>query len=168
MPQDLFQYPKLVEAALRGVVREVLSRTSRQGMRGGHHFYIGFATRAPGVVLPPQLLERYPDEMTIVLQHQFWDLQVAEDAFSVTLSFQSQPERLSIPFAAIRTFTDPSVSFGLQFGAGEEPKPAPAALPAPIAAVTEQPKEDSPPAEAAAQTPHAGAEVVALDKFRKR
>src|SRR5947199_5285144 len=102
MPQDLFQYEKMVETALRGVVRDALKRAAREGLRSEHHFYIGFATGAPGVSIPPSLRERYAEEMTIVLQHQFWDLQVGEDSFSITLSFQKQLERLVVPFAAVR------------------------------------------------------------------
>jgi uncharacterized protein len=156
MAQDLYRYDKMVENALRGVVREALSRAAREGLRGGHHFYIGFVTGAPGVVLPESLVEQYPDEMTIVLQHQFWDLEVRPESFSVTLSFQRRPERLTIPFAAIRSFTDPSVEFGLQFNVAAAAKATRTeALPAPAAA--------------AAETIERGAaEIVTLDKFRKR
>ena len=117
MAQDFFQYEKMVEDALRGVAREALKRAARDGLRGGHHFYITFRTGAAGVVLPPQILAKFPEEMTIVLQHQFWGLEVGDHAFSVTLSFNSRMERLTIPFAAITTFADPSVKFGLQFQA---------------------------------------------------
>ncbi len=117
MPQDSFHYDKMIEGALRGVVRDALIRASRDGLPGDHHFYIGFATREPGVELPASLLARFPDEMTIVVQHQFWDLQIGEDEFSITLSFQRQPERLVIPFAAIKSFADPSVNFALEFAA---------------------------------------------------
>src|SRR6266436_4574766 len=119
MPQDLFDYPKMVETALRGVVREVLARTERQGLRGAHHFYVSFRTRAPGVAIPQYLLAKYPEEMTIVLQHQFRALEVGDDGFSVSLSFQNRSGRLTIPFDAVTTFADPSVNFGLQFGAPE-------------------------------------------------
>ena len=156
MAQDLFDYPKMVESALRGVMREALARTARQGLPGDHHFYIGFRTGAPGVILPKHLLTKYPEEMTIVLQHQFRALEVSEDAFSVNLSFQSRSERLRIPFAAVTTFADPSVNFGLQFE-------VPAALPAEVTALPAQilPSEPAEPARPAA-------EVVTLDKFRKR
>jgi hypothetical protein len=156
MAQDLFDYPKMVETALRGVMREALARTAREGLPGDHHFYVTFRTRAPGVGIPTHLLGKFPDEMTIVLQHQFRALEVADDAFSVNLSFQSRSERLRIPFAAVTTFADPSVNFGLQF---EVPAAQPAeatALPAQI-----QPPEAPEPARPAA-------EVVTLDKFRKR
>jgi len=157
MAQDLYQYEKMVERALRGVVREALQRAGREGLRGAHHFYIGFATGAPGVTIPDSLRERYPEEMTIVLQHQFWDLEIGEEGFSVTLSFQKQLERLTVPFAAVRSFADPSVNFALEFAMPEQ-KPAKAAgVPAPIAA---------PPASKPAE--RTTAEVVTLDSFRKR
>src|SRR6266545_7527005 len=99
MAQDLFQYEKMVERALRSVVRDALRRAAREGLKSAHHFYIVFATRMQGVVIPVQLRAKYPDEMAIVLQHQFWDLEAGEEAVSVTLSFQQQLERLTIPFA---------------------------------------------------------------------
>src|SRR5207237_8488197 len=117
--QDMLQYWKMGENALRGVVRAALQRAAREGLKSAHHFYIGFDTQMPGVVIPDHLRTRYPDEMTIVLQHQFWDLEIAEEGFSVTLSFQKQPERLVVPFAAIRSFADPSVNFALEFAAPE-------------------------------------------------
>ena len=159
MAQDLFDYPKMVETALRGVMREALARTAREGLPGDHHFYVTFRTRAPGVAIPSYLFGKFPDEMTIVLQHQFRALEVGEDAFSVNLSFQSQSERLRIPFAAVTTFADPSVNFGLQFE-------VPAAPPAEVAALPTQipPPEPEKPAEPA----RPAAEVVTLDKFRKR
>jgi uncharacterized protein len=166
MAQDLYHYEQMVERALRGVVREALERAAKQGLRGDHHFYIGFSTRAPGVALPDALHARYPEEMTIVLQHQFWNLEVGRDSFSVTLSFQRQLERLTVPFAAVRSFADPSVKFALEFAAPEAnstEKPAPprgVGVPAPLA----PPKEDKP--QPAAEKPTA--EVVTLDNFRKR
>jgi hypothetical protein len=157
MAQDLFSYDKMVETALRGVVRQAVAMAARDGLRGGHHFYLTFRTADPGVVVPPQVLAKFPEEMTIVLQHQFWGLEVGEEAFSVTLSFNSRSERLTIPFAAITTFADPSVKFGLQF---EMPA---AAAPAQAEVV---------PAAAAAVEPAAperqAAEIVTLDRFRKR
>jgi len=153
MAQDLFQYEKMVENALRGVVRDALQRAAREGLKSAHHFYIGFDTHMPGVVIPDHLRTRYPDEMTIVLQHQFWDLEIAEEGFSVTLSFHKQLERLVIPFAAIRSFADPSVSFALEF-AVPEPKPA-ANVPVLVEAPPEPEKKST-------------ADVVALDSFRKR
>ena len=156
MAQDLFDYPKMVETALRGVMREALTRAAREGLSGDHHLYVTFGTRAPGVTIAKHLLTKYPDEMTIVLQHQYRGLEVRDDAFSVSLSFQNRSERLTIPFAAVTTFADPSVNFGLQFEAYAA-KPAEAAallaqIPAPEAAEPERP----------------AAEIVTLDKFRKR
>src|SRR5690242_2005988 len=106
MAEDRFDYPKMVETALRGVMREALVRTARDGLPGEHHFYLTFRTKAPGVVMPKYLAARYPDEMTIVLQHQFRALEVGDEAFSLNLSFQSRSERLTIPFAAVTTFAD--------------------------------------------------------------
>jgi uncharacterized protein len=165
MAQDLFHYDKMVERALRGVIREALVRAAQEGLRSEHHFYIGFATTAPGVSIPPRLLERYPAEITIVLQHQFWDLQVDDEKFSVSLSFDKQVERLTVPFAAIKSFADPSVEFALAFA---EPAPAASnqpALPAVVdkpAAKADKSKGDKKPA--AGET----GQVVALDSFRKR
>ena len=156
MAQDLFDYPEMVENALRGVVREALVRTARDGLRGDHHFYVSFRTGARGVVLPDHLSAKYPEEMTIVLQHQFWGLDIRDQDFSVTLSFQSKPEQLTIPFAAITSFADPSVKFGLQFAAAAAPPSETVALPAKIS------KEER------AKPPRQPAEVVTLDKFRKR
>ena len=153
MAHDLFDYPKMVESALRGVMRDALARTAREGLPGDHHFYVSFRTRAPGVSLPNYLLAKFPDEMTIVLQHQFRALEIGEDTFSVNLSFQSRSERLRIPFAAVTIFADPSVNFGLQFEVPTAQPAEPAALPAQI-----PPPEPARPA----------AEVVTLDKFRKR
>jgi uncharacterized protein len=161
MAQDLYQYEKMVERALRGVVREALERAAGEGLRGQHHFYIGFATDAEGVTIPETLRSRYPQEMTIVLQHQYWDLEVGNDSFSVTLSFQKQLERLVVPFAAVRSFADPSVNFALEFAMPESGEAKAAGVPAPIAAVP-QPVADKP-------APEKGtAEVVTLDSFRKR
>jgi hypothetical protein len=159
MAQDFFGYPKMVETALRNVVREALARTAREGLPGDHHFFITFRTRAAGVVMPKYLMGEYPDEMTVVLQHQFRALEVADDSFSVNLSFQSRSERLTIPFAAVTTFADPSVKFGLQFEVPAAAEPSEVtALPAQIPA--------SEPSETEAERP--AAEVVTLDKFRKR
>jgi uncharacterized protein len=156
MAQDLFDYPKMVDTALRGVMREALARAMREGLPGDHHFYVTFRTRAPGVVIAKYLITKYPDEMTIVLQHQFRGLEVGDDAFSVSLSFHNRSERLTIPFAAVSTFADHSVNFVLQFEAH-------AALPAEAAAV---PAQISPPEAARSERP--AAEIVTLDKFRKR
>src|SRR3954447_20259244 len=175
MPQDLYQYETMIDRALRGVVREALERASREGLRGAHHFFIGFATDMKGVSIPESLRARYPEEMTIVLQHQFWDLDIGEDSFSVTLSFQKQLERLTIPFAAVRSFADPSVNFALEFATPERPEAAPApaqaGVPAPVstsaATGTVVPAPMAPPAKTASGKPEGkkseektGAEVV--------
>lgn len=108
-------YEALAQGAMRAVVRTVLSRVAKTGLPGEHHFYIAFNTKAPGVSLSPRLKERYPEEMTVVLQHRFWDLIVSDDRFEVHLTFDSIPERLVVPFTAIKVFFDPSVPYGLQF-----------------------------------------------------
>jgi hypothetical protein len=108
-------YEKLQQEAMRGVVRAVLQRVGKTGLPGEHHFYISFLTLAPGVILSKRLKEKYPTEMTIVLQHRFWDLIVSNDRFEVKLTFDGIPERLVVPFAAIKVFIDPSVRYGLQF-----------------------------------------------------
>src|SRR5437868_15457146 len=130
--QDLMRYEAMAQDALRGVVKTALKRAAApEGLPGAHHFYITFKTDASGVSGPPDLLGKYPDEMTIVLQHQYWDLAPGETFFSVTLQFGGQPKRLSIPYAAVTRFYDPSVQFALQFEAPEivpqppEPEPEP-------------------------------------------
>jgi uncharacterized protein len=157
MVQDLFDYPQMVQTALRGVVREALARTAREGLRGAHHFYVSFRTQVSGVVLPDYLLDQYPEEMTIILQHQFWGLEVGDREFSVTVSFQNRPEQLTIPFAAVTSFADPSVKFGLQFE-------LPAAKPHDAAALPAKNSVD----EAEKTPPRQPAEIVTLDKFRKK
>jgi hypothetical protein len=148
MNQDHIRYDLLVQEALKGVVRQVLTDAAEQGLPGEHHFYVSFRTVDPGVRISQRLRDKYPEEMTIVLQHQFWDLSVAEHAFEVGLSFSGIPERLLVPFDALTGFFDPSVQFGLKFElsgaepadndqaeAEEEPvaatPPPPAALPLP-------------------------------------
>jgi len=153
---DHFDYPKMVETALRGVVREALARAQREGLRGAHHFYVSFHTGAAGVAIPNCLLTQYPEEMTIVLQHQFWGLEVRDQDFYVTLSFQNRPEQLIIPFAAVASFADPSVNFALRFEtAAAKPADTPA-LPAKT------------PDEERVEPRRQVAEIVTLDKFRKR
>lgn len=119
-------YEALQQDAMRGVVRAALIQISKTGLPGEHHFYISFLTQAPGVVVSKRLKEKYPQEMTIVLQHRFWDLVINDDRFEVKLTFDGIPERLVIPFAAIKVFIDPSVRFGLQFeeNAGDKEMPA--------------------------------------------
>jgi hypothetical protein len=115
MAQDQIRYDLHVQEALRGVVRKVIAEVAREGLPGDHHFYISFRTNFPGVRLSARMRERYPDDMTIVLQHQFWDLTVTDQAFEVGLSFSTVPERLVVPFEAVTGFFDPSVDFGLKF-----------------------------------------------------
>ena len=115
MAVDHIRYDILAQEALRGVVQKVLVDVAKNGLPGEHHFYISFDTRAEGVRLSPRMLAQYPEEITVVLQHQFWDLVVTEEGFEVGMSFGGIPERLNVPFAAVKGFFDPSVQFGLQF-----------------------------------------------------
>jgi hypothetical protein len=139
MAVDHIRYDLLAQEALRGVLRTVLSDAAKNGLPGDHHFFVTFDTCAEGVRLSQRMRAQYPKEITIVLQHQFWDLAVSEDSFEVGLSFGGVPERLSIPFAAVKGFFDPSVEFGLQFeqigvaaaDAGAKPDPKTDSLPAP-------------------------------------
>lgn len=160
MAEDHMRYDILAQEALRGVVRKVLAEVSRTGLPGDHHFFISFATRAPGVRISEKLLTQYDKEMTIVIQNQFWDLKVSESAFEVGLSFDGQPETLVIPFSAIKGFFDPSVQFGLQFdpatAGGQDEDEAEAANPAPAAAAPSGEPEKP------------GEKVVSLDAFRKK
>lgn len=166
MATDLIRYDVLAREALRGVLRQVLTDTAERGLPGEHHFYITFLTEAEGVKLSPQLKAQHPQEMTIILQHQFWDLVVTQDRFEVGLSFRGVPERLVVPFAAIKSFFDPSVQFGLQFEANEnaaaEAAPEAAATPETDSAAPSDTAADEPP------PPTGGAEVVRLDRFRKK
>jgi hypothetical protein len=188
MPVDHIRYDLLTQQALRSVVRTVLIDAAKQGLPGEHHFYISFDTRSPGVKVSPRLRTQYPEDMTIVLQHQFWDLIVSEQGFEVGLSFNGVPERLIVPFDAVKGFFDPSVQFGLQFEITPETAPVeePAAperekkKPAkgkktPAVVEVETPAEPA-PASAAHEAapapdpdkPSGGAEVVRLDRFRKK
>ncbi len=127
MARDSLQYDKMVETALRGVVREALVSVREGGLPGSHHFYLTFRTTHPGVEIAERLHAQYPREMTIVLQHQYWGLEVADDYFVVNLSFSNIPERLKVPYSALVSFVDPSVKFGLQFQAAVEGGPQTAA-----------------------------------------
>lgn len=190
MAVDQIRYDLLAQNALRGVVRSVLAETAKKGLPGDHHLYITFHTQAPGVRISPRLREKYPEEMTIVFQHQFWDLVVSEIAFEVGMAFGGVAEKLVIPFDAIKSFFDPSVQFGLQFEPAAE-KPEEAGKPAPAAASESESKSKpqrrsrplasvpavSQPPEGAKQDettdpepdpPSSGAEVVRLDRFRKK
>jgi hypothetical protein len=162
MAKDFIGYETLTDNALRGVVREALKRVQKQGLIGSHHFYLTFKTHDPGVEIPDFLKERYPDEMTIVLQNQYSGLNVTEDAFEVMLSFQKMPTTLFIPFAAVTAFVDPSVQFGLQF---KNATPAQAASPP---GENSQPGEPIPLPSADAAKPAGSPQIVSLDKFRKK
>ena len=196
MAVDHIRYDILAQEALRGVVQKVLVDVAKNGLPGEHHFYISFDTRAEGVRLSPRMLAQYPEEITVVLQHQFWDLIVTDEGFEVGVSFGGIPERLAVPFAAVKGFFDPSVQFGLQFeeigdaaAAGEDANaparkdrgaarppaehkgvtPSMAAVPAPANAVPAPANPD--PAKASADDtdkPSGGGEVVRLDRFRKK
>jgi hypothetical protein len=184
MAVDHIRYDILAQAALRGVVRTVLADAAKNGLPGDHHFKITFNTAAPNVRLSDRMRAQYPAEMTIVLQHQFWDLIVGDDAFEVGLSFGGVPELIAVPFEAITAFYDPAVQFGFQFETfegqtAEEPaaasgqsEPTPAApglptakpaevLPVPSPAVAEKSTHETGP-------PDGGAQVVRLDRFRKK
>jgi hypothetical protein len=169
MAKDLMRYDLMAQDALRGVVRQALRKAAGPGgLPGQHHFYITFRTTAPGVDIDPSLLEKYPEEMTIVLEHQFWDLNVTETGFEVTLKFSGVPKYLKMPYSAISRFHDPSVGFHLQFEHeldGDE--------------VVPEPDDTEPKAAAGGKTPGGGkgkpkeksgdgAQVVSLDSFRKK
>jgi hypothetical protein len=164
MAKDFIGYQALTDQALRGVVRDALRRIEKSGLIGAHHFYLTFKTHAEGVDIPDFLKEQYPDEMTIIIQHQYWALKVKEDYFEVTLTFKKLPAPLHIPFSALTAFFDPGVQFGLQFRSEGEAKPAPA----PVMVPTAPPEGETPaePALPADKTP--AGEVVSLDSFRKK
>lgn len=155
MTGESIDYESLVRSALRGVARAALARAAESGLPGDHHFYIAIRTGAPGVVVPKRLRDKFPNEMTIVLQHQFRDLEVTGDRFAVTLSFGGRSERISAPFAAVVSFADPSAQFALRF---EKPEEEAEAAEAALAPAPAQEKEDG--AESAAEE---GGTVVAVD-----
>jgi len=180
--EDLIRYDILAQEALRGVVKKVLQETARTGLPGEHHFYITFDTQYAGVRMSSRMLEKYPEEMTIVVQHQFWDLETTDHGFSIGLSFDNIPETMLVPYAAIRGFFDPAVQFGLQFeahdedsfGADDESAGQSStdgdnidALPSPPTTekLTDASKETK---EADAPSEEGSAEVVSLDAFRKK
>lgn len=150
MAEDLMRYDLMAQDALRGVVKAAMKRAAKVGLPGDHHFFVSFDTNHSGVRISERLRKKYPDEMTIVLQHQFWSLDVYEDRFEVDLSFDNIPERLSVPFVAVKGFFDPAVQFGLQFevslieegeGSTEESNPAaPPAAGAKIASIASLPQ----------------------------
>src|SRR5579875_1261826 len=185
-PESLLPYEEWTEAALRGVMVRALAFAGANGLPGEHHFYITFRTDYPGVAIPPRLLAQYPQEMTIVLQHQFWDLKVdeAERTFSVGLSFGGIPSILTVPLDAVLQFADPYARLGLRFRAVEPPEvtppapvatlPGPTAVPHPAEPEPEEPKPDTAPeaADKAAfrpgEKPPETPQVVSLDAFRRR
>lgn len=148
---DGFNYEEMVQEGLRGVVREALETTVREGLPGAHHFYIAFKTDYPGVQLADYLRERHPEEMTIVIQHQYWGLEVDQVGFSVTLSFSESQERIYIPFHALLSFMDPYAKFGLQF------------VPPPVVEGQQEPVPPTPPA-----GDDGSGNIVSLDTFRKK
>src|ERR671913_2050214 len=163
-PESLIPYDEIVQEALRDVVGRVLGEVEQTGtLPGGHHFYITFRTRLPGVAIPKHLVERFPDEMTIVIQHRFWDLKVEADVFSVGLSFGGVPSTLRVPFAAVTQFHDPAVEFSLTFHADAAPD---------LHAEHEAPENDSPDGEsgdaAPAEVADDGSNVVSVDFTRKK
>jgi uncharacterized protein len=169
MAKDFIGYQALTDAALRSVVRDALRRIEKQGLIGSHHFYLTFKTHFPGVEIPNFLREQYPDEMTIILQHQFWGLKVREDHFEVALTFRKLPATLVIPFAALTAFFDPGVQFGLQFKSIDgdaKSGSAPQSLPQPVPEQNHDKPEAS--AEEAPERPSPNADVVSLDQFRKK
>ncbi len=176
---DRFHYDALVDDALRSVVRRVLTQVAEKGLPGSHHFYISFRSTDPGVELPEYLRAKYPEEMTIVLQHQYWDLVIGDESFEVTVSFNKQQEHIKVPFAALSAFVDPSVRFGLQFdrrdkvaaetrpAAAPTPLPAPDKRPAPAAPAGTEAKPET-GASAEAKPEDAASKIVKLDTFRKK
>ena len=157
-PESLIPYDEIVQDALRAVVGRVLGEVAETGaLPGEHHFYITFKTRAPGVSIPKHLMERFPDEMTIVIQHRFWDLKVEDDGFTVGLSFGGVPSTLVVPFAAVTQFHDPAVEFALTFHADAAEEPA---------EEHEEAENDSPGDDAVSRDD--GSNVVSVDFTRKK
>ena len=154
MADDPLDYARLVREALLEVPRQALLLAAREGLPDDHHFYLSFQTTHPGVSISPSLRARHPEEMTVVLQHQYWDLAVGEDAFSVTLRFGGAPERLHVPFAALTAFADPPAEFGLRFDRPEE------------ARVVREPQADGKAGDDGAAEPGAG-NVVDIREFRR-
>ena len=158
MDPDKIDYPAILQDALRGAVRRVLEQVAEHGLPGEHHLYIGFRTQFPGVEVPRYLRDQYPEEVTIILQNQFWGLEVTAEAFSVLLAFGGSRQRLYVPFAALSAFADPSADFGLRFEAVSPGEPAPAPEPA-----AEAQDEDEP-----AALPQRSGDVIRFDPSRRR
>jgi len=167
MAEDLIRYDVLAQEALRGVVRKVLSEVGKTGLPGEHHFFISFVTTAPGVRISERLLKQYENEMTIVLQNQYWDLKINDNGFEVGLSFDGHPEQLVVPYSSIKGFFDPSVQFGLQFDVVDENGDIT------VSNDEADDKDEDETSEAVAE-PKAGGDddedknVVSLDSFRKK
>jgi hypothetical protein len=168
MAEDLIRYDLLAQTALRGVVRTVLADAAKKGLPGQHHFKITFATGAPGVRLSERLRAKYPETMTIVLQHQFRDLAVRDDAFDVGLSFGGVAEKLTIPLDAVTAFFDPSVQFGFQFQPIEAGAEEVGDAEAPARPASKAKHVETAPGGKDEKPPGAGGEVVSLDRFRKK
>jgi len=173
MPSDFMQYQELVERAMKNVVQKVLLKVAESGLPGDHHLYITFRTTYAGVTMADRLMAQYPDEMTIVLQHQFWDLEITDDSFHITLSFSGKSEHLTIPFDAILGFADPSVNFGLHFKVAQENNRSNESTIYKELEADENLEEketassNSSLNEVGQDTEKASGEVVALDNFRK-
>ena len=175
MAKDFIGYQALTDSALRGVVRDALRRIEKSGLIGAHHFYLTFKTHADGVDIPDFLKEQYPDEMTIIIQHQYWALKVKDDYFEVTLTFKKLPAPLHIPFNALTAFFDPGVQFGLQFRAEGDVAKA-ATGPVMVPTNPPEPAVEAEVPEAAKAAPALSGdkggekpgEVVSLDSFRKK
>jgi len=161
MIEDLMHYPILIDQAMRGVVRDILRRVQSSGLPGEHHFYISYATTHPGVKMSDTLRAKYPKDITIVLQHQFWDFKVEEQQFQVTLSFNGMPEKLVVPFAALTAFADPSIKFGLQFQQTEMSEVE-------VIGTDLAPADKLPLLAATAGEDESSAEIISLDAFRKK
>ena len=176
MAEDLIRYDVLAQEALRGLVRKVLSEVAQAGLPGEHHFFITFDTRFPGVRISSRLAADYPGEMTIVLQHQFWDLAVTDSSFEVGLSFKGVPEKLHVPFRAVSSFVDPQASFALKFDIAAaqseagEPEVLPASEPETPKALPAKATPKAARSKSKAAKPKEGDEaaVVSLDAFRKK
>lgn len=160
MANDTLDYAAFVDAAMRGAVRDILHQVERSGLPGQHHFFISYRTDAQGVEMSDGLRARYPKEITIVLQHQFWDLKIEQEKFIVSLSFSNIPERLVVPFAALTGFADPSTKFGLKFSYAYADEPE-VVSPDTMHPSSEEENNSVPPKEE-------GAKVIALDAFRKK
>lgn len=160
MTKDQINYPLLIDQAMRGVVRDVLRLVQSTGLPGNHHFYVSYSTLHPGVRMSEQLRAKYPKEITIVIQHQFWDFKVEDQQFHVTLSFGGVPEKLTIPFAALTAFADPSIKFGLQFQQSEMFENDSA-----MSAKIEEPISADVVFDAAASSED---KIISLDAFRKK